>query len=41
MCTGTSVSDNLRDYYNRPAPLNDVHGLGTVLMAGTEMLRLK
>ena len=41
VCTGTGVSDNLQDYYNRPAPLNDVHGLGTVLMAGTEMMKLR
>jgi len=41
VCTGTGVSDDIRDYYNRPAPLNDVHGLGTVLLAATEMLRLE
>lgn len=38
VCTGTVVSDNLVDYYNRPAPLNDVHGIGVVLLAGIEML---
>lgn len=41
VCTGTSVSDDLRDYYARPAPLNDVHGIGTVILAGTEILRLR
>jgi len=41
VCTGTSVSDDLRDYYDRPTPLNDVHGIGTVLLAGAEMLRLQ
>jgi rhamnogalacturonyl hydrolase YesR len=40
ICTGTVVSDNLADYYQRPTPLNDVHGIGTVLLAGGEMLRL-
>ncbi len=40
VCTGTVVSDNLAYYYNRPAPLNDLHGLGTVLLAGAEVLRL-
>lgn len=40
VCTGTVVSDNLVDYYNRPAPLNDIHGIGTVILAGTEILRL-
>ncbi len=40
ICTGTSVSDDIADYYARPTPLNDVHGVGTVLLAGSEMLRL-
>ncbi|MBN1302586.1 MAG: glycoside hydrolase family 88 protein [Melioribacteraceae bacterium] len=40
VCTGTVVSDNLVDYYNRPAPLNDVHGIGTVILAGSEILIL-
>jgi unsaturated rhamnogalacturonyl hydrolase len=40
VCTGTVVSDNLVDYYNRPAPLNDIHGIGTVLLAGIEILKL-
>jgi len=38
VCTGTVVSDNLVEYYKRPTPLNDIHGIGVVLMAGTEML---
>jgi rhamnogalacturonyl hydrolase YesR len=38
ICTGTSVSDDIQDYYHRPTPLNDVHGLGTVLLAGSEIL---
>jgi DUF1680 family protein len=38
ICTGTSVSDDIQDYYRRPTPLNDVHGLGTVLLAGSEIL---
>lgn len=41
VCTGTVVSDNLADYYNRPAPLNDVHGIGTVILAGVEIMRIK
>jgi unsaturated rhamnogalacturonyl hydrolase len=40
VCTGTGVSDNLVDYYNRPAPLNDIHGIGAVLLAGSEILLL-
>jgi len=38
VCTGTVVSDDLVYYYNRPAPLNDVHGIGFILLAGTEIL---
>jgi unsaturated rhamnogalacturonyl hydrolase len=40
VCTGTVVSDDLVYYYQRPAPLDDVHGIGTVLLAGSEVLRL-
>ncbi len=34
---GTEVSDDLGYYYNRPTPLNDAHGTGAVLLAGTEV----
>ena len=40
ICAGTGVSDSLADYYRRPTPLNDVHGIGAVLFAGSEVLRL-
>lgn len=40
VCTGTGVSDDLAFYYHRPTPLNDVHGIGTVLLAGSEVLKL-
>lgn len=40
VCTGTVVSDNLVDYYRRPTPVNDVHGLGTVLLAGYGVLEM-
>jgi unsaturated rhamnogalacturonyl hydrolase len=40
VCAGTSVSDNLVEYYHRPTPLNDIHGLGAVILAGTEILQL-
>ena len=39
-CAGTGVSDNVADYYARPTPLNDVHGVGPVLLAGSEILQL-
>ena len=40
VCTGTSISDDLVYYYNRPAPLNDIHGVGPVLLAGSEIMQL-
>lgn len=40
VCTGTVVSDDLVHYYRRPAPLNDVHGIGTIILAGAEVLKL-
>jgi len=40
VCTGTGIGDNLAFYYNRPTPLNDVHGIGAVLLAGSEILQL-
>ena len=40
VCAGTGVSDDLDSYYRRPAPLNDVHGIGAVLLAGAEVLHL-
>ncbi|MGA3245120.1 MAG: glycoside hydrolase family 88 protein [Bacteroidota bacterium] len=41
VCAGTSVSDDLVYYYRRPAPLNDAHGIGAILLAGAEVLLLK
>lgn len=41
VCEGTSVSDDLVYYYKRPTPMNDIHGIGAVLLAGTEVLKLK
>jgi len=41
VCAGTGTSDDLVHYYKRPTPLNDIHGIGAVILAGTEMLQLK
>ena len=41
VCTGTVVSDDLVYYYKRPAPLNDVHGIGFIILAGSEILNSK
>ncbi len=38
---GTVVSDDLVYYYRRPTQLNDVHGIGVILLAGAEMLQLR
>ncbi len=40
VCAGTGVSDDMVFYYRRPTPLNDLHGIGAVILAGTEMLLL-
>ncbi len=40
VCEGTGVSDDLNFYYRRPTPLNDIHGIGAVLLAGIEVLTL-
>jgi rhamnogalacturonyl hydrolase YesR len=40
VCAGTGVGDDLVHYYRRPTPLNDVHGIGAVLLAGAEALEL-
>lgn len=39
VCVGTGIEEDLKFYYNRPVVLNDTHGLGAFLLAGTEMLR--
>ncbi|HTN38711.1 MAG TPA: glycoside hydrolase family 88 protein [Arachidicoccus sp.] len=39
VCVGTGIEEDLKFYYNRPVALNDTHGLGAFLLAGTEMLR--
>jgi rhamnogalacturonyl hydrolase YesR len=41
ICEGTGISNDLVFYYKRPTPLNDIHGLGAVILAGTEILKLK
>jgi unsaturated rhamnogalacturonyl hydrolase len=41
ICIGTGIEDNLVFYYNRPARTNENHGLGAIIDAGIEILRLK
>lgn len=40
ICVGTVTSTSMVDYYKRPVKINDIHGLGAVLMAGVEVLKL-
>jgi rhamnogalacturonyl hydrolase YesR len=40
ICVGTGIQDNLRFYYDRPTKLNDNHGLGAVILAGAEIIKL-
>ena len=39
VCIGTGIQDNIYFYYNRPKRLNDTHGLGPVLLAGSELVK--
>jgi unsaturated rhamnogalacturonyl hydrolase len=41
VCVGTGIEDNLVFYYKRPARLNEKHGLGAVIDAGIEIIKLK
>ena len=41
VCTGTGVGNDLVFYYQRPAPLNDVHGIGFILLAGAEVIQIQ
>lgn len=41
ICVGTGIEDNLVFYYNRPARLNEKHGLGAIIDAGIEIMKLK
>lgn len=39
ICIGTGISDSIVYYYSRPTQLNDIHGLGAVLLAGIEAIK--
>jgi unsaturated rhamnogalacturonyl hydrolase len=41
ICRGTEVGMDVQYYYARPTPLNDTRGIGAVLLAGAEMIRLE
>ena len=41
ICEGTEVHDDLQYYYQRPCGLNEKHGLGVLIDAGIEVMKLK
>lgn len=41
ICEGTEVHEDLQYYYNRPCGLNEKHGLGALIEAGIEVIKLK
>jgi hypothetical protein len=41
ICMGTGTSTSPSYYYRRATPLNDIHGLGAVVLAGIEVSKLK
>jgi len=41
ICVGTGIEDNMVFYYKRPARLNEKHGIGPVIDAGIEIIKLK
>ncbi len=41
ICVGTGIEDNLVFYYNRPARTNETHGLGAIIDAGIEIMKLR
>lgn len=40
ICMGTGINTANYYYANRPAPLNDIHGLGAILLAGSEVMKM-
>ncbi len=40
ICEGTGLGNDIKFYYDRPAPYNDIHGLGAVFLAGLEIYKL-
>lgn len=41
ICVGTEIRNNLVYYYQRPVGVNEKHGLGALIDAGVEMLKLE
>lgn len=41
ICVGTDIRNDLQYYYQRPTGLNEKHGLGALLDAGVEVMKLQ
>jgi unsaturated rhamnogalacturonyl hydrolase len=41
VCIGTGIRNDMVFYYQRPAVLNEIHGLGALIEAGIEVMKLK
>lgn len=41
VCVGTGISEDLPFYYNRPVGENEKHGLGLIIDAGIEIMKLR
>jgi unsaturated rhamnogalacturonyl hydrolase len=41
ICMGTGIQDFLGSYYKRITPLNDIHRLGAILMAGNDIIKFR
>ena len=41
ICVGTNLGRSLEDYLERPARVDDLHGLGPVILAGVETARMR
>jgi unsaturated rhamnogalacturonyl hydrolase len=41
VCAGTGIENDLIFYYQRPTPVNDIHGFGAILLAGNEIIKYR
>jgi rhamnogalacturonyl hydrolase YesR len=41
VCVGTGIQNDLIFYYKRPAQMDDAHGIGSLIEAGIEIMKLK
>ncbi len=41
ICVGTNLGRSLEDYLERPARVDDLHGLGPLILAGVEVRRMR